>query len=106
MHALLKFVSATLIINCLVAAALVTSTPSAAQRRTRPATPQSEYDLVIRNGRVVDGTGRRAFKADVAVRGDRIVRVGNVPASARAKRTIDAAGLVVAPGFIYMLGQS
>jgi dihydroorotase/N-acyl-D-amino-acid deacylase len=64
------------------------------------------YDLIIRNGRVVDGTGRRAFKADVAVRGDRVVRVGSVPAGAKAARTIDAAGLIVAPGFIDMLGQS
>ncbi|MET0648760.1 MAG: D-aminoacylase [Pyrinomonadaceae bacterium] len=109
MHALVKnriSVSTILIIACLVAASLVTPRPSAAQRRARTATNEAEYDLVIRGGRVVDGTGRRAFRADVAVRGDRIVRVGNVPASARARRTIDAAGLVVAPGFIDMLGQS
>ena len=109
MHALVKnriFVSTVLIIACLVAACLVTSPPSAAQRRTRPATPEAEYDLIIRGGRVVDGTGRRAFRADVAVRGDRVVRVGSVPPAARARRTIDAAGLVVAPGFIDLLGQS
>ncbi len=106
MHALVKFVSALLVVNCLVAASLLTSPSSAAQRRARPLTKEAGYDLVIRNGRVVDGTGRRAFKADVAVRGDRVVRVGNVPADARAKRTVDAAGLVVAPGFIDMLGQS
>src|SRR5215212_5622107 len=109
MHALVKnktFVSAILIINCLVAASLITSRPSAAQRRTRAAPPGAEYDLVIRGGRVVDGTGRRAFKADVGLRGDRVVRVGAIPAGARAKRTIDASGLVVAPGFIDMLGQS
>lgn len=105
MHALMKFVSALLIIVCPVAASLITSTSNAAQRRTRP-TLDVEYDLVIRGGRVVDGTGRRAFNADVAVRGDRVVRVGQVPANARAKRTVDAAGLVVAPGFIDMLGQS
>src|SRR5215208_282032 len=103
MHAHLKFVSAVLVVTFLVAAGHVTSTPSAAQRRTRP---DAEYDLVIRGGRVVDGTGRRAFKADVAVRGDRVVRVGTMPTNARAKRTIDADGLVVAPGFIDMLGQS
>ena len=109
MHALVKnriFVSTVLIIACLVAACLATSPPSAAQRRTRPATPEAEYDLIIRGGRVVDGTGRRAFRADVAVRGDRVVRVGSVPPAARARRTIDAAGLVVAPGFIDLLGQS
>jgi N-acyl-D-amino-acid deacylase len=100
-----KSVSAALFIVCLVAASLDTS-PSNAQRGRRPNAPAVEYDLVIRGGRVVDGTGRRAFKADVAVRGDRVALVGGVPASARAKRTIDAAGLVVAPGFIDMLGQS
>ena len=109
MHALVKsktFVSAILIIVCLVVAGLITSNPSAAQRRRPASTPDAEYDLLIRGGRVVDGTGRRAFDADVAVRGDRVVRVGSVPATARAKRTIDASGLVVAPGFIDMLGQS
>ncbi|HEX8187185.1 MAG TPA: D-aminoacylase [Pyrinomonadaceae bacterium] len=106
MHALVKFVSAALVVVCLVAAGLNTSPSSAAQRGARPATDAAEYDLVIRNGRVVDGTGRRAFRADVAVRGDRVVRVGSVPASARARRTVDASGLVVAPGFIDMLGQS
>ncbi len=91
----------------LAAAALTPPTPSAAQRRRAPAASVAEeYDLVIRGGRVVDGTGRRAFAADVAVRGDRIVRVGRVPVDARARRTIDARGLVVAPGFIDMLGQS
>jgi dihydroorotase/N-acyl-D-amino-acid deacylase len=105
MHALVKFVSAALVIVCLVAAGFVTST-SSAQRRRRPTTPQAEYDLVIRGGRVVDGTGRRAFEADVAVRGDRVVRVGAIPDGAPAKRTIDASGLVVAPGFIDLLGQS
>ncbi|HEX7316085.1 MAG TPA: D-aminoacylase [Pyrinomonadaceae bacterium] len=107
MHALAKsrtFVSTILIIAFLITS-VVTSTHSAAQRRTRP-TSEAEYDLLIRNGRVVDGTGRRAFNADVAVRGDRVVRVGNVPTGAKAKRTIDATGLVVAPGFIDMLGQS
>jgi dihydroorotase/N-acyl-D-amino-acid deacylase len=100
------FVSAILVIAFLVAASLSTSRPSAAQRRTRPATDDAEYDLIIRGGRVVDGTGRRAFVADVAVRGDRIVHVGNVRASRPARRMIDASGLIVAPGFIDMLGQS
>jgi len=64
-----------------------------------------EYDLIIRNGRVVDGSGRPAVAADVAIKGDRISRLGNL-AGARAKRTIDARGQIVAPGFIDMLGQS
>lgn len=64
-----------------------------------------EYDIIIRNGRVIDGSGRPAFKADVAINADRIVRIGNLR-GAVAKRDIDAQGQVVAPGFIDMLGQS
>jgi dihydroorotase/N-acyl-D-amino-acid deacylase len=66
---------------------------------------QAEYDIIIRNGRVVDGSGRRGFVADVAIRGDRIARVGNLRA-AKGKREVDVRGQVVAPGFIDMLGQS
>src|SRR6266853_5047942 len=57
------------------------------------------YDLLIRNGKIVDGGGNPWFRGDVAARGKRIVALGQVPAGP-AKRTIDAAGLVVAPGFI------
>jgi N-acyl-D-aspartate/D-glutamate deacylase len=60
---------------------------------------QPAYDLLIRNGHVVDGTGNPWFAADVAVRGDRIAAVGRLT-GATAKREIDANGLVVAPGFI------
>lgn len=57
------------------------------------------YDVVIRDGRVVDGTGREAFEADVGIRGDEVAAVGDLEA-AEADRTIDASGLVVAPGFL------
>ena len=57
------------------------------------------YDLVIKNGRVIDGTGNPWLYADVAVQNGRIIQVGTVN-SADAKRVIDATGLVVAPGFI------
>ena len=59
----------------------------------------TRYDLIIRNGRVLDGSGNPWFYADVAVSGDRIVAVGDL-GSATAARTIDAKGLIVAPGFI------
>jgi dihydroorotase/N-acyl-D-amino-acid deacylase len=69
------------------------------------ASPPPQYDLLIKNGRVVDGTGRTGYVADVAIKGDRIARIGKL-AKARARRVIDARGMVVAPGFIDMLGQS
>ena len=57
------------------------------------------YDLVIKNGRVVDGTGNPWVYADVAIQNGRIAKVGTIPL-VDAKRTIDATGLIVAPGFI------
>src|SRR5438445_835500 len=63
------------------------------------------YDNIIRNGRVIDGSGRPGFNTDVAIKDDRIARVGNLR-GVKAKREIDARGQVVAPGFIDMLGQS
>jgi dihydroorotase/N-acyl-D-amino-acid deacylase len=69
-----------------------------------PARPEA-YDIVIVNGKIVDGTGNPWFYGDVAIRGDRIVAVGRVDREG-ARRVVDAKGLVVAPGFIDMLGQS
>ena len=57
------------------------------------------FDLLIKNARIVDGTGNPWFHADLAVRGDRIVAIGS-QLSGKSKRVIDAEGLVVAPGFI------
>lgn len=69
------------------------------------AAPAPSCDLLFAGGRVVDGTGAPWFRADVCVIGDRIAAVGDL-AEAKATRRIDANGLVVAPGFIDMLGQS
>lgn len=63
-----------------------------------------KYDLVIRNGDVIDGTGSAAQHADLGIKGDRIVAMGTV--DGRGREEIDAAGQVVAPGFIDVQAQS
>jgi dihydroorotase/N-acyl-D-amino-acid deacylase len=66
---------------------------------------QQDLDLVITNGHIIDGTGSPWYSGDVGIRDGKIAAIGNLSAATR-KRTIDAAGKVVAPGFIDMLGQS
>jgi N-acyl-D-amino-acid deacylase len=63
------------------------------------------YDIVITNGRIIDGTGSPWYSGDLGIRDGRIAAIGNL-ATAQRVRTIDAHGVVVAPGFIDMLGQS
>ena len=63
------------------------------------------FDIVIINGHIVDGTGSPWYSADVGIRAGKIAAIGNLSEASRT-RTIDAHGLVVAPGFIDMLGQS
>jgi len=70
-----------------------------------PSTREGDFDVLIRNGTVYDGTGAAPRQADVAVRDDRIAGVGDFK-SARAKTVIDAKGLAVAPGFINLLSWS
>jgi N-acyl-D-aspartate/D-glutamate deacylase len=65
----------------------------------------ASFDLLIKNGKIVDGTGNPWFHADLAIRGDKIVALGKIPAT-KAKHEIDAKGLVVAPGFIDMHSHS
>jgi dihydroorotase/N-acyl-D-amino-acid deacylase len=63
------------------------------------------FDIVIINGRIIDGTGSPWYSGDIGIRDGRIAAIGNLAAAPRA-RTIDAHSMVVAPGFIDMLGQS
>ena len=77
--------------------ALVLSAP--AQQTAPP------FDLIITNGHIIDGTGSPWYSGDLGIRGGKVAAIGNLSAAPR-KRTIDAAGKVVAPGFIDMLGQS
>ena len=65
----------------------------------------TSFDVIFAGGRVVDGTGAPWFRADVGILGDRIGAIGELSRAA-AKRRIDASRLVIAPGFIDMLGQS
>ncbi|MGH9960172.1 MAG: D-aminoacylase, partial [Pyrinomonadaceae bacterium] len=64
-----------------------------------------DFDVLIKGGIVYDGSGRAPRRADVAIKGDRIVAIGNLN-RARARSVVDASGLVVAPGFINMLSWS
>jgi len=79
-------------------AATVLAIVTAAQQPRR-------FDVLLINGRIVDGTGAPWFRGDVGIVGDRITAIGALK-EAPAATTIDAAGLVVAPGFIDLLGQS
>ena len=79
-----------------------------AASRTRAQASQqndNDYDVIIRNGHILDGAGGPWYSSDIAIREDRIAAIGKLD-HARAKKTIDAMGKVVSPGFIDMLGQS
>ena len=78
---------------------------SSAGGADRAAPASAPFDLIIEHGHVIDGTGAPWYAADVGIRAGRIAAIGRLDQAA-AKRRIDAAGRVVAPGFIDMLGQS
>ena len=59
-----------------------------------------DYDVLIRGGTVYDGTGSKGQTLDIAIKGDRIAKVGDIPASATAARVVDASGKIVSPGFM------
>ena len=67
--------------------------------------PAPSFDIVITNGRIIDGTGSPWYSGDIGIRAGRIAAIGSLSAASRS-RTIDARGKIVAPGFIDMLGQS
>jgi N-acyl-D-amino-acid deacylase len=86
-----------------VAAAAAVATLGAVQPAAPPAA--QPFDVIIQNGRIIDGTGSPWYLADVGIRSGRIAAIGNL-AGENGTQRIDARGLVVAPGFIDMLGQS
>ena len=68
----------------------------------RPNSAEEQYDVVIKNGTIYDGSGVAPFSGDVAIRADKIIAIGTL-AEYKATKVIDASGLAVAPGFINML---
>ena len=87
----------TLVVS--LAGAALTATVSGGQQ------PANRFDVLILNGRIVDGTGAPWYRGDVGIVGDRIAAIGSLGSGSAATR-IDAANLVVSPGFIDLLGQS
>lgn len=89
-------------IRCVALLALVANAACAHSQATEAPRPAAEFDVVLENGRVIDGTGAAWFLGDVAIAGDRIARVAPAGALRRfpAKQRIDARGLVIVPGFI------
>ena len=83
-------------LSLLTAAGLAIVLPSTAVQAAEAAS----FDVIIRDGRVLDGTGMPWRKADIGISGDRIVAVGHIPQDAKAARVINAAGKYVTPGFI------
>jgi N-acyl-D-amino-acid deacylase len=88
-------------LRCAVFALVLAFSSSQVQAQTSV----SAFDIVITGGHIIDGTGSPWYSGDVGIRGDKVAAIGNLSTTSR-KRTIDAAGKVVAPGFIDMLGQS
>ena len=93
------------------AAGMSACTPASASHGVTPANAvasTSAYDVIIENGRVVDGSGNAWFYGDVAIRGDRIARIARRGelSHAHSLQRINATGMVVAPGFIDIQGQS
>jgi dihydroorotase/N-acyl-D-amino-acid deacylase len=93
-----RFLVRTFVARCLTLGAAAACAPAGSDA-TAP------FDVVIANGHIIDGTGSPWYAADVGIRGGKIAAIGQL-AGAAATRRVDAHGMVVAPGFIDMLGQS
>ena len=100
-----RFVIVVLLACALGACQSSTPAPPGSPANTAAQTTDFPFDVLILNGRVVDGTGAPWFYADVGINGDRISAIGELDGR-KATTTIDASNLVVSPGFIDMLGQS
>jgi N-acyl-D-amino-acid deacylase len=85
----------------------VVSIPAILWFRSVPTEPTQAavYDVIIANGTIVDGSGMPGLQGDLGIRGDRVIAVGDL-SGAETRQRIDAKGMVVAPGFIDMMGQS
>src|SRR5437773_7034136 len=95
-------VSASVSACAAISAAAIVGVTSACRA---PEPRATRFDVIITNGRIVDGTGSPWFRGDIAIAGDRIAAIGALGDAAAATK-IDATNLVVAPGFIDLLGQS
>lgn len=95
----IKFYLLTAMLLTALTAAAVLLNFTAPSRAQQQSTTSPAYDLIIKNARIIDGTGNPWFISDIAVKDKRIARIGRIDA-ALAARTIDARGLTVAPGFI------
>ena len=91
-------------VSKLTALLLLSAACSSPTSAPQPTPSGAEYDLVIRNGRVLDGAGNPWVRADVGISKGRIAKLGKVPGKAR--REIDASGRYVSPGFIDMMDHS
>lgn len=99
MHRRLQLPSRNLIVFCIGFVAGSIMLPAA--RKSSAQTP--EFDIVIRHGRIVDGSGNPWYRGDLGIRGRRIAAIGEL-SHAVARRTIDAGDEIVAPGFIETMG--
>jgi len=91
-------------VGLVLLAAAACQRPKPSNTAAPPPAANASYDVLLTGGWIVDGSGNPRWRGDLGVRGDRIAAIGRLTGT--AKETLDVKGLVVAPGFIDMLGQS